>query len=419
MWLYSFLFFSFIFLNSLCGQTLPLNIQSRYAVLMNADNGCILYQKRAHESMYPGSTIKIATALFVLEKLQDQSLDKMICAPSEVLKKVSPSYKFAHLNELPPYILQTDGTHFFILPNEELSYRMLLHGLLLSSGNDAANVMAYHLGGESISKFMEEMNIFLKKIGCRHTHLCNPHGLHHPSQITTAYDMAVVARKAMQNPLIREIVAKKEYERPKTNKQGVMRVAQGNKLIADGRLQYAKAIGLKTGYTSGGQYCLLASATEGGRHLIASLYASKEHNFRYHDAIEMFSRAFEEKPLKRVLFNAHSDPLFIKNFYKTKRLEFLPKEDIEIEYYLSESPEISFQLKLNKKLKLPIRLHQEVGVLQVIIADQIEREVPLYAVRRINKVVYERIDFWVISVMALFLMGGWIRWRKGFGFVEE
>jgi D-alanyl-D-alanine carboxypeptidase (penicillin-binding protein 5/6) len=140
------------------------------AVLMNAETGKVLFAKNADVPCYPASTTKMATALYALHQKKD-CLQQKIVASKEALMTVSPSVrKRSH----PSYRLEFGGTHIGIKAGEELDYQTLLYGLMLSSGNDAANVIAEFISG-SIPQFMQELNLFLQEIGCKNSRFQNPH----------------------------------------------------------------------------------------------------------------------------------------------------------------------------------------------------------------------------------------------------
>ena len=206
--------------------------------------------------------------------------------------------------------MEPDGTHFWLKKGERLSLYDLMCGMMLASGNDAANVVAFHLGG-SVSSFMKGVNTYVKGIGCKNTHFTNPHGLHHPDHYTTAYDMAQMARKAIEKPLIMNMVSLEEYHRPKTNAQEAKVVSQRNKLLVKGPFYYEKAHGIKTGYTENAQFTFASMAKDKNRTLIAVLLGCKSSNSRYRDVIKLFDTAFIEKKVTRLLFN-QEDNIFSK-----------------------------------------------------------------------------------------------------------
>ena len=376
-----YLFGLLLFCSTLFGQKLELSVQSRYAVLMNIDTRSTLYEKRGDVKIFPASTTKMATILYAMHRLSEEQLDEKVIAPAEILKKVSRKFKDSHIEELPPYILQSDGTTFGIVAGEMMTMRDLLYGLLIASGNDAANVIAYHLGDGSIEKFMEEMNHYLYSIGCHNSHFVNPHGLHHPDQYSTPYEMALIGVESLKYPLVKQIIQTQSYDRPKTNKQKGRTLTQPNKLIKKGRLHFDEAFGMKTGYTADGGYCLLASASDGKRGLVAALYDAKEDNFRYRDAIEMFTRAFEEKAIERKLFNRGGVP-FVEKLDEKHTLKMVPHEDVLVHYFPSESPHIATRLILEKSVA-PINKGERVAHMEVSLNQNIVKRVPLFATKEI------------------------------------
>ena len=130
-----------------------------------------------------------------------------------------------------------------------MDLKSLLYGLMLPSGNDAANVIAEAVSG-SVPDFMRELNDFLQSIGCSRTQFKNPHGLPDLEHVTTAKDLAIMAQFAMKSAVFREIVSSSKFLRPQTNKQPEVLLSQGNSLVKPGAKHfYPHATGLKTGYT--------------------------------------------------------------------------------------------------------------------------------------------------------------------------
>ena len=225
----------------------------------------------------------------------------------------------------PPYRLEPDGTHIGIKKGEILTLHDLLKGMLIASGNDASNVIAQALG-PSIPKFMEGLNSYLEEIGCRHTHFCNPHGLHDPKHMSTAYDLALITRKALKNSVFCEIVSQPRFMRPKTNKQAAATFLQGNRLIRAGKFYYSKAIGVKTGYHAKAKNTFVGAAQADGRTLIVVLLGYHDRSVLFQDAIKLFEAAFKQPKVKRLFLK--SGP---QSFTQT-----LPRASRSLQTYLSE-----------------------------------------------------------------------------------
>ncbi|GAB4186078.1 MAG: D-alanyl-D-alanine carboxypeptidase family protein [Simkaniaceae bacterium] len=396
-------------------KPLDVKIRARSGILMNADTGAILYQKNAHETSFPASITKIATALYVLEKQADK-LDTAITFPNECLTSVSKSVKMANHYSLAPYLLEPDGTHYYIKRGEEISIRDLLYGLLIKSGNDAANVLAHHTSG-SIVSFMKELNLFLKGLGCKKTRFHNPHGLHHPFHITTAYEMALITKEALKNPYFQKIVAAASWTRQATNKQKEIEILQNNKLLRkDSKFFYDKAIGVKTGYTQDAGPTIVAAARDKERTLIAVLLGYSDRSDRYRDAIHLFETAFLEKKISRCLF-AKGDTKFSKKIAGGKS-ELIAgiKDDVIWKYYPSEEEELETELEW-KTLKPPIKEGVLVG--KIILKDQRKNpllEVDLFSQNAVDPSWGLILQSWIVNWIFMGLAGlaclfGGI-WRK-------
>lgn len=277
---------------------LSVDVNAQYAVLINADSGVALFAKNESSSAFPASVTKIATALYLLEE-KKVDLQRVVEVSAESLRMKRAD------NDLsaPAYWLERDGSGMGLRVGERISIESLLHGLMLVSANDAANVLAEAASG-SVPVFMDELNQYLQRIGCRDTHFCSPHGLHHPEHRTTAHDMGLITRRALQNERFGAIVAQTSYLKPRTNKNPERRLQQYNALLCPGKFFYPEAIGVKTGYTHAAQYNLVAAVLHEGRTLVAVVLGCKSRNARYKDALKLFHAAFAEQKVHRVLFTS-------------------------------------------------------------------------------------------------------------------
>ncbi len=212
--------------------------------LVNLDTDTVVYSKNADKKCYPASTTKIMTYIIVAEQVQDFDNTKVIIKP-EVLEQ----------------LLGTDSSLSGIenYAKKELSVYQLLNCMMVSSGNDAALVLADYVGKGDVDSFVALMNEKATKLGCKKTHFVNPHGLHDDKQYTTAEDMAKIAKFAMTMPYFTDITNTVDYyidgdsEEPLTNT---------NKMInpdeKDYYYKYAK--GIKTGTTDEAGHCLVSTA---------------------------------------------------------------------------------------------------------------------------------------------------------------
>lgn len=409
-----FLFVLMIYRAGLCAEPLSCNINAESAILMNADTGTILFEKKSDKLLYPASITKIATVAYVLSKYADQ-LNVMIAAEQDAVGSVTEEKKRRSKYTLPSYLLVTDCSHIGIKKGEEMSLRDLLYGAMVASADDACNVIAMHISG-TVPKFMDEINEYLKKVGCRNTYFNNPHGLHHPDHQTTAYDMAVLTREAMRDPIFRQIVSTVRYPRPKTNKQESTTMLQTNRLLRKGKLHYEKAIGVKTGHTSAAGYNLVSAAKDGDRTLIAVVLKCKDRNDVFNDSIALFETAFNQPKVRRILLKAGPQKFQLELPGASKAVRTLTREDILLEYYPAEEPTVKSFLYWTATVP-PISKGQSVGELRIQREDgSLVQLVPLLAQEDVSASWWWTVKqlfrggkaFWkwfAVGVAALFFIG--------------
>ena len=240
---------------------LPLAAKS--AILLDAKTGDVLYEKAPDEMQYPASATKILTALLVLEQ---GDLDKKVTIQIEDTKVEASALEFK--------------------PGEEYTRRHLLFALLLKSANDVALALARDNAG-SVAAFAGKMNRRAETLGALSSHFTNPHGLHNPHHFTTARDLALIARVAMQQPLFREIVATPEIAMARGNEWIVMR--NHNKLL----WMLPGCIGVKTGFTNPAQHVLVSSAIRAGKEAV-SVVMHTDKLGKWSDSKTLLDHAFEK-----------------------------------------------------------------------------------------------------------------------------
>jgi serine-type D-Ala-D-Ala carboxypeptidase (penicillin-binding protein 5/6) len=386
---------------------IKVEVSAKGAILMNSETGAVLWEKNAHTPMYPASTTKMFTALYALEK-KGHALDEMVTASSEAVYCVAPQIRRASNGQHPPYRLEFGGTHMGIKAGETLPLRTLLYGLMLNSGNDAANVIAQHVSG-NISVFMEELNRFVRAKGCRNTILYTPHGLPHEEHKTTAYDMALLAKEALKNPTFREVVKATQFTRPETNKQLESTLFQHNALVKPGKFYYPKAIGIKTGYTISGGYTIVAAAEDTDRKLIAVLLGCEKIEQRYKDAIALFEAGFNEKKISRTLFSKGFD-LFTYPIEGAKApLQGYLSQDVILHYYPSEEP--TFKTSIAWLVpELPILSGHKVGEMQILSSQgKMLTSAPIFAVKDVESTFGHQVHLvWKKIKMGLWNHVTWV-----------
>lgn len=241
-------------------------LSARSAILLDAGTGEILYERDPHAALPPASTTKVLTALIALERLD----------PAARLP-VSPLAALAAPSRV--------GLH----PGDRVSAEDALYGLLLKSGNDAAEVLAEAVGG-SVPGFAQLMNARARQLGALNSHFENPHGLPNDEHVSSAYDLAVIFRYAMLNPAFTKIVQTPNIwlhvERAAARGQAVpVMVATHNRLLGS----YEGAAGGKTGFTNKARRCYVGEVERGDKRLIVAVLGS---NALWEDVRNLFDYGF-------------------------------------------------------------------------------------------------------------------------------
>lgn len=238
-------------------------VQARAAVLMDAETGQVLYAKNAHKPLPPASLTKIMTAIVVLERCD---LDAVVKASKRAVN--------------------TQASSMHLRVGEEVKVRDLLYALMLRSANDAAVALAEHTAG-SVEAFTKLMNEKAQSLGAKHTRFVNPHGLHDPCHFSTAYDLALITRYAMQNETFRTIVKTPYYIVERSLNQDDLWMVNKAKFLQE----YPYAEGVKTGYTNQAGYCFAGSASRDGWRLITVVLNSPQ---RVADTIALMEHGFND-----------------------------------------------------------------------------------------------------------------------------
>lgn len=225
------------------------NVSAEAALLVDLTRDTVVFEKNADAKMYPASLTKIMTAVVVLEECSDPA-SVSITAAYEAL---DPLY-------------DTDSSIYGLEIDEEMTALDLLSVMMIQSANDAANVLAYHFGGGSIDAFIDKMNQKAATLGLTGTHFQNAHGLHESDHYTTARDLYVLTKHALEKALFKEIVTSLYYTVPETNAHWEQVVETTVYLQDPDEVDYyyEYAAGVKTGYTDAAGRCLISTAEKDG-----------------------------------------------------------------------------------------------------------------------------------------------------------
>lgn len=269
------------------------SVDATAAILLELNSNTILVSFNADDQLYPASLTKIMTCMLALDY---GKLDDVVTVSASALED-----------------LHEDGSSAGLLPGEQLSLRNLLYCIMLSSANEACNVVAEHISGD-IASFVDLMNQKAAALGCKNTHFENTHGLHNDNHYTTANDLCLITRKALENPTFRDISSTTTYTVPATNLSEERHLITTNFLTSRDTVSeyyYPNASGIKTGFTTPAGRCLISTATDGNLKFLSVLLGAEtelleDGNVWYHsfsETAELFDYGFDNYAYAQVLTN--------------------------------------------------------------------------------------------------------------------
>lgn len=357
------------------------NITSEAAILVEVSTGKIIYEKNSTKQMFPASTTKVLSAILVIENC---NLSDLVTVSETALSNIPDGYVTCGL-----------------VAGEQISVNDLLYALMLPSANDAAYVLAEHVGG-SVEGFADMMNKKAEEIGCTSTHFVNPNGIHKEDHYTTAYDLYLLANYAMKNETFRQIVSTREYVLPATEKyESNDRVLKTtNKLLEPSSNSYYKyAIGIKTGHTSMAGDCLISAASRDGLDFIAVTLNGD----RFDDAKRLYNYAYDNYTLTKIIeANSLVETIQIEKATKdTKDLEVVIDRSITVINNKSLNMEdVIPEIKYQEELIAPIKAGTVIGTIKYKV-DDIEYSANLLAKNDVEKQSYA--IYFIGAGAALFL----------------
>ncbi len=254
-------------------------ILAKYAGLFNETEHEVVYAKNASARIYPASMTKTMTALLTVENCPDLSV--MVPVTEEALSGLAENSSLAGLSA-----------------GESMSVQDLLAGLLIPSGNDAANVLAIHVGG-SIEGFVEMMNRRAVELGMLNTHFANANGLHDRNHYTSVYDLYLLMRQFTAHRELTELASSKEATGAALLPDGSyeMRAWRSTNSISLGYTALPEGVTLlaaKTGYTVSAGRCLVLAVSGPDKNLyIAVIANAASHDALYEQTVDLLSMITE------------------------------------------------------------------------------------------------------------------------------
>ncbi|MCA1054695.1 D-alanyl-D-alanine carboxypeptidase [Rossellomorea aquimaris] len=324
------------------------SVSAQRAILMDGETGRVLYEKDANTKSRIASITKIMTAIIAIES---GKMDEKVTVSSNASG--------------------TEGSSLYLKAGEKIKLEDLVYGLMLRSGNDSAVAIAESVGG-SLEGFVYLMNKKASEIGMVNTHFSNPHGLDdHEDHYSTAYDMALLTKYAMENDVYKEISGTKVHKAPNPDEVWDRKWKNKNRLLTE---LYKYSTGGKTGYTKRAKRTLVSTASKDGEHLIAvTLNASDDWN----DHIGMFEYGFKQFDYKTVLekglIKDFDDEFYSGKVYVKRNVTMSLNDDEE------ESVRIEYKmLKPDKEWSRAEKVPEVVGKAVIYLDDKEMDSLPVF-----------------------------------------
>ena len=238
------------------------DVKAVSAILIDAVSGQVLYEKNADARRPMASTTKVMTALLFCESVKDGEI-------------ITASPKSCQVKE----------SSMHLKPGEKLTSHDMLRAILMRSANDGCVAAAEYVAG-SEAAFVAKMNQKAAELGAANTHFMNPHGLTAPQHYTTARDLAMIGRAAMQEDRIRDVVRTEKYKIVRSINTHDVLMRNHSHFLG----HYNGADGVKTGWTVPAGHCYVGSATHNGWQLISVVLKSPNY---VHETAEMMDFGFK------------------------------------------------------------------------------------------------------------------------------
>lgn len=359
-------------------------VSARAAILLEATTGQVLYVKEGDTRLAMASTTKIMTALLTLEQ---PNLDEYFVVDSEAIK--------------------VEGSSMGLVEGDQVTLRALASGMLLPSGNDAANAAAVKIAG-SVDAFVALMNERAEKMGLSNTHFVTPSGLDAEGHYSTAADMAKLAGEAIKNPEFLAICSSPNLQLEYGNPPYKRWLKNSNKMLQT----YEGAIGVKTGFTDEAGRCLVSAARRGGVTLIAVTLNDPND---WEDTKNLFDYGFSQVKAKEIPAD------FIGE--QTITVTGGTKNECKIEAYGAATSVVDPEL-LTAKLVVepfyyaPVTAGSIVGRVDYLHEGTVVATQPLMASETVERGITEPVDENIFQQFWNWLVGiydGFIEWIHSFG----
>lgn len=336
------------------------SLYAKAAVLMDGDSGRVLYEKQGYERLPMASTTKIMTCIIALEKGRP---DDIVTASS--------------------YAASQPKVHLGVSSGDQFYLKDLLYSLMLESHNDTAVMIAEHIGG-SVEGFAAMMNQKAKDLGANDTNFVTPNGLDAPGHETTAADLALIARYAIQNEKFNEITNTRNYTFTNVKGSRTCSVVNHDAFLE----QMEGAMGVKTGFTNGAGYCFVGALKKDGKTLISVVLGCgwpPNKTWKWSDTRKLIRYGLDNYDYKQ-LFETGKEFLPIDVEDGQEPTVGLYLEDQELNLLVRGDEAVNVKYRVPKSLTAPVQKDTPVGQAEYYIGDQLYQSYPIYTADSVKKI---------------------------------
>ncbi len=340
----------------------PDSLYARYALLMDASNRRVLFEKDGYTKVPMASTTKIMTLLVALEQGNPDS----VVTVSE-------------------YAASMPNVKLHMKAGEQYRLGDLLYSLMLESHNDSAVAIAEHVGG-SVEEFAKLMNEKAKELGANSTNFVTPNGLDAENHYTTAYDLALIASSAIENEEFCKIIQTPSYTFYEQTTGKSFTVNNKDRFLTS----YEGAIGIKTGFTGNAGYCFVGAVRRDDRQLVSVVLASgwpPNKSYKWKDTIRLMDYGTKAFTMKEIV---KKDTEF-QQIPVTNSVEggtVTPYTEESVALLLQPSENVTFDISLPNRLNAPVKEGATIGKLVVQINDEPYTVIPLLAREGKTRITY-------------------------------
>jgi len=335
-------------------------LRANAALLLDAENNRVLYEKNGYKRLAMASTTKIMTCIVALE---NADLTGVVTVSS--------------------YAASMPDVQLNVRMGEQFYLGDLLYSLMLESHNDVAVAIAEYVGG-SVEGFAAMMNQKAKELGCEDTNFVTPNGLDAKEHYTTARDLAVIASYAIKNQKFIEITNASTHSFKEIKNGRSFHVSNKNRFL----YMMEGAIGVKTGFTGDAGYCFVGAIKRTDRTLVSVVLGCgwpPNKSLKWSDTKELMTYGVENYEERQIFKDVDLEPVFVED--GQQKYEYLDMKG-SLSLLMREDEQVKIVYQVPRSLKAPVKAGTAVGSAKYYIGGSLYTEIPIYTTKDISKIDY-------------------------------